>query len=325
MPSLDDTFTTILTPAEIFMVPCSSGDKGDMGLEGMPGNQGPPGPPGDCPSLCDSVNGPPGEVGLPGVVGPRGLPGGSGEPGAKGEKGDHGEIGNPGVPGLNGLKGDQGEQGVCHCKDGAKGADGMTGPPGPKGEKGNVGSQGLEGVSGPKGEKGELGVTGLPGPCSPAIQSGFSARLAISIPSPDRPVPFSIIIYNAQLHYNPTRGVYTAPVNGTYSFSYNLCIFNKVLKVGLFRNFFPIVKSTGTTNLGMVSQVVVLHLNMGDQVWIQVKDINSNSMCTNSENSSTFSGFLLYPDSCDEPLSRDIPDPIAGTYSWGTLEAVDEE
>lgn len=290
-------------------------------MNGNPGDQGPPGTPGDCPSTCASVNGPPGEVGLPGTVGPRGLPGTSGEPGAKGEKGVKGEMGLSGVPGLNGLKGDQGIQGVCNCKDGAKGEAGIIGPTGPKGEKGNDGSLGPEGVRGSKGEKGELGVTGLPGPCSPDIQSGFSARLAISNPSPDRPVPFSLVIYNVQFHYNPVTGIYKAPVNGTYSFSYNLCVFNKVLKVGLFHNFAPIVKSTGPINLGMVSQEVVLHLNMGDEVWVQVKDTTSNGMCVNSESSSTFSGFLLYPDSCDAPFSRDHPEPLIGTYSWGALEA----
>ncbi|KAK3534315.1 hypothetical protein QTP86_014240, partial [Hemibagrus guttatus] len=296
------------------------GDKGDMGMEGRPGDPGPPGPPGDCSPTCDSVNGPPGEVGLPGVVGPRGIPGSSGEPGPKGEKGDQGEIGKPGVPGLNGLKGDQGKQGVCNCTDGAKGADGIAGHPGPKGEKGNVGAHGLEGVSGPKGEKGEMGVTGLPGPCSPAIQSGFSARLAVPYPSPDSPVPFGMIIYNLQHHYNPNTGVYKAPVNGTYSFSYNLCVLNKVLKVGLFHNFAPVVRSTGPVNLAMVSQEVLLHLNMGDEVWIQVKDLSSNGMCMGNEASSTFTGFLIYPDSCDVPFSRDMPEPISGTYSWGVLE-----
>ncbi|KAF5902907.1 collagen alpha-1(X) chain-like [Clarias magur] len=293
------------------------GDKGDMGMEGKPGDLGPPGPPGDCPSSCASVSGPPGEVGLPGVVGPRGLPGALGQPGAKGVKGDQGEKGNPGVQGVTGLKGDQGEQGVCNCKDGAKGADGIIGPPGPKGEKGNNGSQGLQGVSGSKGEKGELGQTGIPGPCSPAIQSAFSAILTNSNPSPDMPVPFSKVMYNLNDNYNPFRGIYMAPVNGSYSFSYNICAYIKVLKVGLFYNFIPVVKSTGYTHLGMVSQEVVLHMNMGDQVWIQVKDVNSNGMCIGTESSSTFSGFLLYPDSCEAPTSREIPEPITGTYSWG--------
>lgn len=288
-------------------------------MEGRPGDQGPPGPPGDCQG-CGSIAGPAGEVGLPGTVGPRGIPGVSGEPGSKGEKGDQGVIGRPGVPGLDGMKGDQGKQGVCNCSDGAKGADGVTGPSGPKGEKGNVGSQGLGGVSGPKGDKGEIGITGVPGLCSPAVQSGFSARLAISYPNPDRPVPFSMIIYNLQNHYNPSTGVYKAPVNGTYSFSYNLCVLNKVLKVGLFHNFAPVVKSTGPLN-AMVSQEVLLHLNVGDEVWIQVKDLTSNSICVGSETSSTFTGFLLYPDSCDAPVSRDIPEPLSGTYSWGLLEA----
>ncbi|XP_062843353.1 collagen alpha-1(X) chain-like [Trichomycterus rosablanca] len=296
------------------------GDKGDMGIEGRPGDQGPPGPPGECPESCVSIYGPPGEVGLPGSVGPRGLPGSSGTPGPKAEKGDPGELGMPGVPGVDGEKGDRGERGLCDCKDGAKGDAGNQGPPGPKGEKGDGGSQGLIGPSGDKGDRGELGIPGPSGPCSPAIQSGFLARLADNYPLPDRPVPFRTVIYNTELHYNPPTGVYKAVVNGTYVFSYNLFISNRALKVGLFHNFIPVVKSTGSVSLSLVSQQVVLHLNRGDEVWLQVKDNNTNGMFANSESSSTFSGFLLYPDSCDEPFSREVPEPISGTYSWGPVE-----
>ncbi|XP_072525528.1 uncharacterized protein [Salminus brasiliensis] len=297
------------------------GDKGDMGMDGRPGNQGPQGEPGQCPASCQSTQGPPGETGLPGIVGPRGLPGVAGISGTKGQKGDTGEAGKPGVPGLDGHKGDQGEQGACHCKDGDKGAAGIQGPSGLKGEKGEVGPHGLAGVDGLKGEKGDEGMKGPPGPCSPAIQSGFSARLGDIYPLPDMPVPFTSVIYNMQFHFNPTTGVYKAPVNGTYVFSYHLVVFSKALKVGMFHNFQPVVKSTELINLGTASQEVVLHLNMGDEVWLQVKDVNSNGMYANSESTSTFSGFLLYPDSCDVPLSRDIPTDLHGIYSWGELDA----
>uniref|UniRef100_A0A4W4FEG9 C1q domain-containing protein n=1 Tax=Electrophorus electricus TaxID=8005 RepID=A0A4W4FEG9_ELEEL len=228
-----------------------------------------------------------GNVGLPGIVGSRGLPGSTGIPGAKGQKGDMGEIGQPGGLGIPGTKGDQGEQGVCNCKDGAKGIPGQPG------------------ISGPKGMGGVKG-------------SAFSAKLTNMYPAPDQPVPFTAVIYNIQFHYNPSSGVYRAHVNGTYVFSYQLVAYSKPLKVGLFLNFIPVVKSTEIVTLETASQQVVLHLYMGDQVWLQVKDQNNNGMYTGTEYSSIFSGFLLYPDSCDMPLFREMDNPIInnGKYNW---------
>ncbi|XP_036393526.1 inner ear-specific collagen [Megalops cyprinoides] len=298
------------------------GDKGDQGIEGPPGEQGPQGEAGQCPETCESIPGPAGEPGLPGSVGPRGLPGVAGIPGVKGEKGDTGRIGPVGPPGEDGVKGDQGPEGACNCQDGADGVDGQQGPPGPKGDKGEVGAQGVPGATGEKGDQGEEGMMGIPGPCSPAIQSAFSAALGSNFPPPNLPVAFTHVLHNIQGHYDPITGIYMAPVNGTYVFSYHLAVFSKVLKVGLFHNFMPIVKTTETGNLGTASQQVVLHLNMFDRVWLQVRDGNTNGMYASSEASSTFSGFLLQPDTCDMPLFRDFPPPMMkGEYNWGVMEA----
>ncbi|XP_051990971.1 complement C1q and tumor necrosis factor-related protein 9-like [Xyrauchen texanus] len=300
--------------------PGVKGDKGDNGVDGNPGQQGPPGEPGGCPVTCFSIQGSPGEVGPPGITGGRGLPGLEGTPGPKGQKGELGNNGPPGAPGLDGQKGNQGETGECHCKDGLEGANGIIGLPGPKGSNGYTGHEGAAGLNGVKGQKGDIGEIGLPGPCSPAIQSTFLAALSSSYPLPDFPVPFINVIYNRGFSFNHFRGVYRAPVNGTYVISYHLAVSSKLLRVGLFHNFTPIVKSSGVTNLGTVSQQVVLHLVMGDEVWLQVKDVNSNGLYTNAECSSTFTGFLLYPDSCDMPMSRDLPEPTSGTYNWGEIE-----
>lgn len=288
-------------------------------MDGNPGHQGLPGERGECPTLCYSIEGPPGEIGPPGVLGQMGLPGIRGSPGEKGQKGELGNNGPPGAPGLNGQKGDGGEQGLCHCKDGVDGANGTTGIHGEKGSKGDNGRQGATGVNGTKGQKGDLGETGIPGPCSPATESAFFAVLSNSYPVPDRSVPFTNVIYNKGLNFDTLTGVYKAPVNGTYVMTYHLAVFSKMLKVGLFHNFNPIVKSTGSTGSSTLSQQVILHLTRGDEIWVQVRDANSNGMYVTSEYSSTFSGFLLYPDSCDMPVSRELPEPINGTFSWGEL------
>uniref|UniRef100_A0AAY5ER35 C1q domain-containing protein n=1 Tax=Electrophorus electricus TaxID=8005 RepID=A0AAY5ER35_ELEEL len=243
-------------------------------VHGRPGYQGPAGEPGVCAASC--------------------LPGSTGIPGAKGQKGDMGEIGQPGGLGIPGTKGDQGEQGVCNCKDGAKGIPGQPGISGPKGEKG---------------VKGELGLTGIPGPCSPAIQSAFSAKLTNMYPAPDQPVPFTAVIYNIQFHYNPSSGVYRAHVNGTYVFSYQLVAYSKPLKVGLFLNFIPVVKSTEIVTLETASQQVVLHLYMGDQVWLQVKDQNNNGMYTGTD----YLPCIFYTISDADPL-KILPNRIMSPF-----------
>ncbi|XP_016089122.1 complement C1q and tumor necrosis factor-related protein 9-like [Sinocyclocheilus grahami] len=309
------------------------GEKGELGLEGPTGEQGPKGDDGQCPETCEPIPGQAGEPGLPGPAGARGLPGLNGDLGPKGMKGDPGVVGERGLPGVPGGKGDQGPQGLCNCKDGAQGAQGQTGEKGEKGNLGPTGEQGTTGATGPKGDQGDMGMTGIPGPCSPTVQSTFSAALLTSLPQPSRPVPFKRVIYNLNQNYNPDNGVYTAPVNGTYVFSYHLQVSNRALKVGLFHNFEAMVRTTTpTAEMNTASQQVVLSLSQGDWVWVQVKDVNTNGMYAGSEASSTFSGFLLYPDRCDDMFGRDI---IGGTlnteknppendeaYSWGISETL---
>ncbi|XP_067102899.1 complement C1q and tumor necrosis factor-related protein 9 [Osmerus mordax] len=296
------------------------GEKGETGLDGPAGGQGPKGDEGQCPQACDVAQGPPGLPGLPGPAGARGLPGVAGPTGSMGPKGDSGVPGVPGGSGRAGQKGDQGPEGNCNCTDGAKGATGLQGLQGAKGDQGQVGPQGIPGSRGLKGDDGIMGMMGMPGPCAPLVQSAFSVGLSTLFPNPNTPVVFSFVHYNRQMHYDPQSGLYTAPVNGTYIFSYHLTVFGRVLKVGLFHNFLPVVKTTNTADLGTASQQVVLHLSRGDRVWIQVKDSTTNGMYASSEASSTFSGFLLNADSCDMPMGRDFPVPMAkGQYTWGEM------
>uniref|UniRef100_A0AAQ5ZID6 C1q domain-containing protein n=1 Tax=Amphiprion ocellaris TaxID=80972 RepID=A0AAQ5ZID6_AMPOC len=235
------------------------------------------------------AEGPQGETGEQGMTGPagaRGLPGMKGSEGPKGMKGDKGDLGRPGEPGMNGQKGEEGEQGMCN--------------------------------------QGDMGIMGPRGPCSPAIQSAFSASINQSFPIHDWPISFPRVLTNKQGHFNPLMGIYTAPVNGTYIFCFHLAVAKKPLKVGLFHNFYPKVKVTEGTYPTTTSHKIVLHLALGDEVWMQVKNSDTNGMYTDTENTSTFSGFLLYPDSCEFPRSRSpiVPHPTRGTYSWGNSEGI---
>lgn len=286
-------------------------------MVGPAGAQGPQGETGTCPASCESVPGPSGVQGAPGPAGSRGLPGVQGPMGPKGFKGDKGDLGRPGDPGMNGQKGDQGEQGVCECTDGN---DGEQGQKGDKGDSGDSGAEGAQGVQGPMGLKGNMGPMGPPGPCSPAIQSAFSARINESFPVKNLPVPFPNVLSNQQGHFNPIKGIYTAPVNGTYVFSFHLAVAKKTLKVGLYVNYYPMVRATEGTDMSTTSQTIILHLNMGDRVWMQVKDDTTNGMYTDNESSCTFSGYLHHPDSCEMPVIRHYhlmtPKDHVETYSW---------
>uniref|UniRef100_A0A3B3SPP0 C1q domain-containing protein n=1 Tax=Paramormyrops kingsleyae TaxID=1676925 RepID=A0A3B3SPP0_9TELE len=233
--------------------------------------------------------------------------GDKGDPGVEGPPGEQGPQGDAGLPGPVGVRG-------------LPGIAGSTGTPGQKGEKGDIGLQGTPGKEGQKGEEGPEGEYGQDGPCSPAIQSAFSALLDNVYPMPGSPVAFTRVLYNMQGNYNPDMGIYTAPINGTYVFSYSVVAFSRLLKVGMFLNFRPVIKSTEPTDLATASQLVVLHLSMGDRVWIQVKDTFTNGMYASSESSSSFSGFLLHPDSCDLPLFRDFTPPMEGEYRWDDEE-----
>ncbi|XP_056452992.1 collagen alpha-1(X) chain-like [Gadus chalcogrammus] len=301
------------------------GDKGDVGFVGPQGVMGPPGEDGTCPASCDSVEGPPGHPGLPGSAGGRGLPGLMGPRGPMGPGGLKGDLGMNGADGSDGMKGIKGEEGLCDCSDGEQGPPGPQGPNGTKGEGGVNGAPGPEGETGPQGSEGPMGYTGAPGPCSPAIQSAFSAALLTSYPPHLRPVSFPRVHHN-QGNFNPIMGIYRAPVNGTYVFSYNLAVRGKPLMVGLYHNFRPIVRTRVTNNPGVASQQVVLHMSRADEVWLLVKDMASNGMIADNENSSTFAGFLLNPDNCMPPpmMGRDggsvgNEETATAVYSWGSL------
>ncbi|XP_068605075.1 complement C1q tumor necrosis factor-related protein 2-like [Brachionichthys hirsutus] len=296
------------------------GEKADRGMLGYAGVPGPQGEAGTCPASCDYAHGPLGPQGPPGSAGAQGLPGVPGKMGPKGYKGDMGDMGIKGDPGMMGYKGDQGEQGVCECIDGEHGTDGAMGEQGAKGDKGTTGEHGAEGAMGLKGNDGDMGYTGLPGPCSPVIQSAFSACIVDSFPLHNYPVPFPHVITNPQGHFNPAMGMYTAPANGTYVLGFYLAVREKVLKVGMFHNFKPVVINTETTAGATTSQTVVLHLYMGDRVWLQVKDLANNGMYTDDESKSTFTGYLLHPDNCDLIERRDLSAPYhesnTDNYTW---------
>ncbi|XP_069473982.1 complement C1q and tumor necrosis factor-related protein 9-like [Ambystoma mexicanum] len=289
----------------------AKGDKGDPGNDGFPGTQGPPGLQGICPPCKGEkgIAGDMGPAGVPGLNGQVGLPGKNGLNGTKGDKGDVGPQGSNGAPGA---KGDLGPQGVCNCKDGAPGAIGAPGAQGPQGlpgamgPRGNPGVKGDQGLQGDKGSQGDQGFQGIPGPCTPHVQSSFSAYLTVSYPKSNLPVPFNKILNNPQNHFDATNSVYIAPTNGTYFFSYQLSVFGRVLVVGLFRNSRLVSRLANDANRAVASQSLVMRLSAGDSIWLQTKNDQSNGIYFDGNTDSIFSGYLIAPDVCDESGTRSL-------------------
>ncbi|XP_039671346.1 inner ear-specific collagen-like [Perca fluviatilis] len=309
------------------------GDKGDQGpmglpgapgIPGKPGEKGDPGPRGEKGERGFSLKGDPGERGEPGLngtkgsTGPMGPPGLAGTKGPKGEQGpigdclpgEKGDVGERGPPGPRGEMGPPGVNGT----DGAKGERGEPGPPGGKGDNGARGPPGLpggRGIAGLRGERGAKGGRGPRGPKGPPgesveqIRSAFSVGLfpSRSFPPPGLPVKFDKVFYNGEGHWDPTINKFNATYPGVYLFSYHITVRNRPVRAALVVNGVRKLRTRDSLygqDIDQASNLVLMHLTEGDQVWLETLR-DWNGVYSSSEDDSTFSGFLLYPDPKNKP------------------------
>lgn len=282
------------TALNVIGEPGPSGNKGDRGFSGLKGDPGERGEPG--------INGSTGPMGPPGIAGTKGQKGelgltGSCLPSEKGEKGDVGERGSPGPkgeigpPGVNGTYGEKGERGL----PGMKGNTGKVGPPGARGVVGFRGEKGPKGVRGPRGPKGS------PGESAEQVRSAFSVGLfpSRSFPSPGLPVKFDKVFYNGEGHWDPELHKFNVTYAGVYLFTYHITIRNRPVRAALLVNGIRRLKTRDSLygqDIDQASNLALLHLNEGDQVWLETLR-DWNGVYSSSEDDSTFSGFLLYLDS----------------------------
>uniref|UniRef100_F7CP25 Adiponectin, C1Q and collagen domain containing n=1 Tax=Monodelphis domestica TaxID=13616 RepID=F7CP25_MONDO len=201
--------------------------------------------------------------------------------------------GAPGHPGYNGAPGRDGRDGI----NGEKGEKGETGLLGPKGDAGEIG---VPGVEGPRGFPGLPGKKGEPGEPAFRYRSAFSVGLASRPPAPNVPIIFTKIFYNEQNHYDVTTGKFRCNFPGLYYFSYQLTVYLKDVKVSLFKKDKAVMFTFDQfkeQNVDQASGSVLLHLQAGEEVWLQVYgDGEHNGLYADNVNDSVFSGFLLYHD-----------------------------
>ena len=258
--------------------------------------------------------GPPGVPGTKGQKGEQGLMGEclQGEKGDVGERGLRGEMGPPGVNGTNGAKGERGEPGL-------KGDTGARGPPGPPGGRGMVGLRGERGV---KGARGPRGPKGSPGESVEPVRSAFSVGLfpSRSFPPPNVPVKFDKVFYNGEGHWDPNLNKFNVTYPGVYLFSYSITVRNRPVRAALVVNGIRKLRTRDSLygqDIDQASNLALLQLSEGDQVWLETLR-DWNGVYSSSEDDSTFSGFLLYPDSKNKPTALENlwPRPVTFEWSW---------
>lgn len=254
---------------------------GALGMDGLKGRRGENG-----------ERGPPGKMGPQGFSGPLGLKGVKGEMGMPGPKGIKGDVGPEGPVGPQGVIGHQGE----------KGSPGPNGPPGRQGPKGELGPPGHKGSLGYRGDKGSKGETGEEGPKGdmPEIpKSGFSVGLTAQskLPASNAPIRFDKIIYNRQNHFSTESGRFTCAITGAYYFTYHITVFSRNVRVALMKNGQSVIHTMDNyqNSEDQAAGGTVLHLEVGDKVWLQVAGGQLfNGLYADDDDDTTFSGFLLF-------------------------------
>ena len=105
---------------------------------------------------------------------------------------------------------------------------------------------------------------------------------------------FDVVILNLGNGYNPSTGVFTSPVAGTYVFYVTAIEYNKqYLYADIVLNSVSKVKLVGDNTAGYQTgtNMVVLNLQKGDSVW--VKHVSGQGYWSTSVPATTFSGFLI--------------------------------
>ncbi|GCC24299.1 hypothetical protein chiPu_0002699 [Chiloscyllium punctatum] len=120
----------------------------------------------------------------------------------------------------------------------------------------------------------------------------FHAKVSDGVnPSGERRLVYDAVIVNKGSAYNSTTGVFTAPLAGTYLFTYSL-LGGPTSEVRLVKNeedlsYIHTILSTGEAQTGSMS--VILTLESGDQIWVKLIEGNTWS----GRGALNFQGILL--------------------------------
>lgn len=145
-------------------------------------------------------------------------------------------------------------------------------------------------------------------PCSgeAAGNQGSGSRVAFgaAIGTGENTGPFNTditLVYRKVLSntgsYNPTTGIFTAPVRGVYYFSFSgHNISNKPMGLQLMKNgshMVTVYNHPAGNRFETATNGMVLQLEVGEQVYMRL--MANTWIYDNSNQHSTFTGFLLFP------------------------------
>ncbi|KAL1020513.1 hypothetical protein UPYG_G00001030 [Umbra pygmaea] len=129
----------------------------------------------------------------------------------------------------------------------------------------------------------------------------FSTALGLEDTGPfntETQLVYKTVFINIASGYNPTTGIFTASVKGVYFFTYTAVDYRISQNVGvaLYHNGKKIMHNyerTGKSD-ALVSNALLLDLEEGDVVYLRLPS-GYTLHCDDTNNQSTFSGFLLFP------------------------------
>ncbi|XP_078317159.1 uncharacterized protein LOC144620423 [Crassostrea virginica] len=131
--------------------------------------------------------------------------------------------------------------------------------------------------------------------CDPKQEVAFTAGVTSSSSTWNSgTLIFNSVILNVGNGYNPSTGVFTSPVAGTYVFYVTAVEYNKqYLKVDIVLNSVSKVRTMGYSDAAYQTgtNMVVLNLQKGDSVWVMYND--GTGYWTQTVPATTFTGFLI--------------------------------
>nr|XP_033794557.1 complement C1q-like protein 4 [Geotrypetes seraphini] len=185
----------------------------------------------------------------------------------------------------------------------------LQGGKGEPGKRGKSGIKGPPGPPGPKGPPGEPGRPGLPGPPGPGpggyVPPYYNPKIAFyaGLRKPhegNEVLKFDDVVTNVGNSYEPASGKFTCPLPGMYFFTYHVLMrggdgtsmWADLMKNAQVRA--SAIAQDADQNYDYASNSVILHLEVGDEIYIKLDGGKVHGGNTNKY--STFSGFIIYPD-----------------------------
>ncbi|XP_056905285.1 cerebellin 18 [Takifugu flavidus] len=144
-----------------------------------------------------------------------------------------------------------------------------------------------------------------------AFKATMNPNVAVLIPGTNErcfgpfntnvPLPYASVTLNHGQGYNPSLGVFTAPIAGVYLFSYT--VYSLVEKDTRIYHKCQLMKNGNVTvsiwennredGEDSATQVVLLQMQRGDQVYVEL--MSGRKLCNGLHNN-IFTGHIVYPD-----------------------------